>query len=57
MNLIMPAEFEKRMKEIEAMGDIEDRHLEADKLLVQTLNSMGYQAGTKIFEEMRKWYA
>lgn len=57
MNLIMPAEFEKKMKEVESIGDIEDRHREADKLLCEVLESLGYAAGTKVFKEMRKWYA
>lgn len=57
MNFIFPAEFEKRMKEVESIGDIEDRHKEADKLICEVLKSHGYDAGVKIFEEMRKWYA
>ena len=56
-DLILAGEFERRMKEIEKMGDIEDRHVEADNLLCEVLESMGYSAGTKIFREMRKWYA
>lgn len=57
MDMILAGEFERRMKEIQEIGDIEDRHREADKLLCEVLDSMGYSAGTKIFKEMRKWYA
>ena len=54
----MPAEFEKRMKEIaEIKHDDEGRHREADKLLCEVLDSLGYGAGVKIFEGIGKWYA
>ena len=57
MDLITPAEFERKMKEVAEIKDAEDRHRKADAILVETLNSMGYQAGTEIFKKMGKWYA
>lgn len=54
--MILAAEFERRMKEIAEMKDIEDRHIKADNLLCEVLESMGYSAGTKIFREMRRGY-
>lgn len=57
--LITPREFEERMKAIEADTELyeETRHEAADELMVKVLNSLGYSAGTKIFDEMEKWYA
>ena len=55
--MILPAEFERKMKEIADIQDIELRHLLADETMEQTLESLGYGAGTKVFDEMDKWYA
>ena len=56
--MITPAEFEQRMKELrEDIEDIEERHIKADELLCETLKSLGYDAGVKLFERTRKWYA
>lgn len=60
MTLITPAEFERRMKEIKEIAEIQDDeeygHMQADALLVETLNSMGYEAGTEVFRKMGKRY-
>ena len=57
--LITPREFEEQMKDIEADPELyeETRHEAADKLMIKVLNSLGYSAGTTIFERMDKWYA
>lgn len=57
--LITPREFEERMATIanDKSLDTEDRHREGDELMIKTLNSLGFSAGTKIFDEMGKWYA
>jgi len=57
MNMIMPADFEKRMKEIAEIDDIPERHVEADKLLIEVLDSLGYSAGTEIYKNMKRWYS
>lgn len=54
---ILPAEFERTMKEIADIKDIEERHLQADALMVKTLESLGYEAGAKVFDDMELWYA
>ncbi len=56
-NQIYPAEFARRMKKIKAAGDIEGGHSDADKLLCETLRSLGYGEGVDMFEAMSKWYA
>lgn len=57
--LITPREFEEQMKGIEADSELceETRHEAADELMIKVLNSLGYSAGTTIFERMDKWYA
>lgn len=59
--LITAAEFEKQMKEIREEAsrtrDIEQAHKKADQLMCETLKTVGYDAGVKIFEEMEKHYA
>ena len=54
-------EFESRMKKIEEKinhdYDYEITHVEADALLIEALDDLGYGAGCKIFENMPKWYA
>ena len=57
--LITPREFEQRMCDIfnDRSLDPEGRHIEADRLMKKTLNSLGFSAGTKIFDEMEKYYA
>lgn len=56
--MITAAEFEQKMKEIsEIKYDYQGRHIEADKLLCETLKSLGYDAGVKIYERIGKWYA
>lgn len=62
-NIITPKEFEERMQHIsETFGensshtDKEEFHIQADKLLIETLNSLGYQIGCDIFESEPKYY-
>lgn len=57
MNIVTPADFEDRMKEIANRKDTEGRHVDADKLLCEVLNSLGYEAGVEIYEKIGKWYA
>lgn len=58
MNMMMAAEFEKKMKEIaEIKHDDEGRHKKADDLLCQALDSLGYSAGVEIYRKIGKWYA
>ena len=54
---ILPAEFEREMRRVSAIPDVKERHMAADKLMAETLNSLGYEAGTKVFENMELWYA
>ena len=53
-----PAEFERRMKEIENGGryDVPDAHGDADELMCETLEKLGYGAGVEIFNSLTKWY-
>lgn len=57
MNMIMPAEFERRMKTVCEIEDPEERHAEADVLMCEVLISLGYQAGVEVFDKVEKWYA
>lgn len=57
MIMIMPAEFERKMREISEIDDSETKHIKADELMCEVLKSLGYEVGVEIFEKMRKWYA
>ena len=57
MLYVTPAEFEDEMKKIANTDDSETSHVAADELMCKVLVSHGYEAGVKIFENMRKWYA
>lgn len=52
-----PEVFEAEMKRIEVNRDAEGRHREADDLMCELLESMGYGSGIEIFRNMDKWYA
>ena len=52
-----PEMFELRMSKIDASSDIDGRHADADKLMCELLESLGYGEGVKIFTAMHKWYA
>jgi len=57
MIYVTPAEFEDEMKKIANTDDPETSHVAADELMRKVLIAHGYEAGVKIFENMRKWYA
>lgn len=56
-----PEQFKIRMKQIadwqERHRDEEISHKEADELLCEALQSLGYGDGVEIFEDLPKWYA
>lgn len=45
------------MKVFCANGDMEAGHSDADDLMCDVLEEMGFSEGVKIFREMDKWYA
>ena len=55
--IMTPKQFAKRMKEIRDDGDIEKAHWEADMLMCQLLQQLGYGDGVKLFTDMPKWYS
>ena len=55
-----PAQFEKRMKELEGEAEIigiEDLHILMDRLLCECLKANGFGAGVILFEKQEKWHA
>ena len=54
--IIKPAEFAERMREASECGS-EEGHLLADRLMLETLRSLGYGEGCDVFEAMDRWYA
>ena len=54
--LINPREFLKRMEAL-AHEDTEGRHYEADKLMTEILEQLGYVDGVKLFWSWTKWWA
>ena len=55
--MVTAEEFKDKMKMISERDDEEVRHIEADDLMCDFLEKLGYGEGVKIFKEMRKWYA
>ena len=64
-NIITPEEFERRMQDAYdkysdpefRIYDIEEVHSEMDDILMETLESLGYEDGITIFRKTPKWYA
>lgn len=56
---ITPDEFYLKMKdtELEYRDDPEECHWQLDKLMFETLKSLGYGAGVEIFLESWRWYS
>ena len=54
---ITPDEFRVRMKEIAVKYEAEEGHMEADKLILDLLATLGYGRGVEIFRRISKWYA
>jgi len=50
-------EFLDRMSEIAKNGDQEAAHADADDLMCELLESLGYGDGVDVFRAMDKWYA
>ena len=59
MGYMTPAEFEDKMRIIlrDDDNDLEMFHVRADELMCEVLRGLGYEAGVKIFEEHKRWYA
>lgn len=62
--VITPEEFKARMERIaeklharEDYYDQECAHEEADALMCEVLEQLGYSAGIEVFDFMPKWYA
>ena len=51
--------FLSRMREIKGRsdGDIEEHHCDADDILCEFIERLGYRAIVKVFDEIEKWYA
>ncbi len=54
---LTPDEFTRQMAEIIRSNDIEEGHMEADKLMCQVLRELGYGEGVKLFMKQSWWYA
>lgn len=55
--IITPAKFEDLMKKFDEEESREDKHIMADDLMCEVLSDLGYDAGVKIFQDMKKWYS
>ena len=47
----------RRMKNLHESGDQEQRHLDADYLLLDALDALGYTQFREEFNKMERWYA
>lgn len=57
---ITPDEFAAKMRDILVSNgntDAEEKHIAADRLLCDTLESLGYRDGARLFRNTKKWYA
>lgn len=55
--ILTPVEFAEKMDEITGIWDFEQAHKDADNLLAELLDSLGYEDGIKLYRDMNKWYA
>lgn len=57
--VMTPAEFEEKMWRIKIRQDStpEYDHIDADRLICELLNDLGYGGGVRSFEDMEKWYS
>ena len=55
--IVSPEEFKRAMQAFSDGTDTERDHGDADALMCQILESLGYGEGVKIFRKMGKWYA
>ena len=47
----------ERMKDVIEMKDTEDAHIEADHILCEFLESLGYGELVKLYRKVYKWYS
>ena len=47
----------EKLLRLEDNGDTEDAHLEADYVLCELLNEMGFEQVVEAYEKIHKWYA
>lgn len=52
-----PEEFKEKMEKICTDEDIQMRHVYAEALMCEVLESLGYEEGLKPYHAMLKWYA
>ena len=54
-----PAEFSEKMWRIKIRRDStpEYDHIDADELMCELLENLGYREGVRYFKEMEKWYS
>jgi hypothetical protein len=61
MDTLTPEEFAEKAKLIiaveDARDDIEEKHIELDRLMENVLISLGYEEGVKLIRETGKWWA
>ena len=49
--------YKEKMAECVADHDAEEAHKKADDLLVELLNELGFKEVTRLFDEVKKFYA
>ncbi len=52
-----PEEFKNKMLQLAEKWYPENGHMEADDLLCEVLEELGYQEGISIFRKQDKWYS
>lgn len=54
---ITPAQFLERLKEIYSDCRFEEQHVQADKLMEETLRALGYGNGVEYLRRQTRWYS
>jgi len=57
MNKEIEQKYINKLKDIQKGGDIENRHIEEDRLLCDLLEELGYIEIVKLYDETTKWFA
>lgn len=52
-----PKEFKDKIQQLDDETDVKDFHIEADKLMCEALEELGFSEGIEIFKRHERWYA
>lgn len=52
-----PKEFKDRIQQLDDKAGVEAFHIEADQLMCEVLEELGFSEGIEIFKRHERWYS